>query len=203
MLFCVLVLSTLAFAKFMAPPLDQKRVHFAYKDGDFDIVSQELEKYARDFKGRKWLREDSIFLYKHLAVVYTASPETREKGKYFIISMLRIMPSAEILDMYVSEEVDRIFLRTRQEFLANMKMFAVDTSSIKIPTARPLGKGVAYQDSANGSGNLKSKESKGGVGWWWAAGGMTLVAAGAATYFVMQDDEPKVEYKVIPVPSQE
>jgi hypothetical protein len=206
MLLCVFAFSALASAKPVVTALDQNRIHAAYKEGDFDIVTKDLEKYAHDFQGRKWSREDSVFLYKHLAVIYTASPETREKGKYYMVSMLRIMPSAEILDMYVSEEVDRIFLRTRQEFLANMKLFGVDTASMNIPVARPSpsAKGDGNEGKAGSNGTVKAKASGGGSGWWWAAGGLTLAAAGAATYFVMQDQDakPREEVDVIPVPAK-
>lgn len=217
--------SAAAGARALVPPLDQKKLHNAYKESEFESVSRELEDYSRKYQGKSWLREDSIFLYKHLAVIYTANQETREKGKYYMISMLRIMPSAEILDMYVSEEVDRIFLRTRQEFMANMTMFGIDTASIKVPTAPPGGKGPGQgfaghaaaasgttgAVSSGGSGSpgesplAKSPANKSGWGWKataWTAGGVALVAAGVSAYFLMQMDEPTEKVNTIPVPAK-
>lgn len=202
-LLLILSLTTLSFSATPkpVPALDQKRIHASYKDGDLDLVSQELEKYSRTFQKRAWLREDSIFLYKHLAVIYSASPETREKGKYYMIAMLRIMPSAEILDMYVSEEVDRIFLRTRQEFMANMHSFGIDTTAMRIPTTPHDGKGVAADSThAPGTGGkqpIAKSASSSHTGWTvaaWTAGGIALAAAGATTYLLMQ--EPKTTEKI-------
>lgn len=206
---CLLAALSVAAAKTIVPPLDQKKIHAAYKEGEFDIVSKELENYSRLYKDRNWLRDDSVFLYKHLAVINTASPETREKGKYYMISMLRIMPSAEILDMYVSEEVDRIFLRTRQEFLTNMKMFGVDSTDMKIPTSPRAGKdgsnlaGRTDTAARPRKGGSAAAEEKSGSNWgWWTAGGLAVAAAaGAATYFAMQDDGEGEKINVIDVPS--
>ena len=39
---------------------------------------------------------------KHLAVVYTANPQTREKGKYFMRRLPALLPTAKLVDMYVS-----------------------------------------------------------------------------------------------------
>ena len=208
-LLAALLSSAAAAAPKFVPPLDQKRIHASYKESEFDIVSQELEKYARVYQNRNWLREDSVFLYKHLAVVYTASPDSREKGKYYMIAMLRIMPSAEILDMYVSEEVDRIFLRTRQEFMANMKLFGVDTTAMKIPTIPPSkDKGLAGDPGTKGDAKDQkdgkaAPAAKSNTGWKvaaWTAGGLVLAAAGASTYFLMQEPETKEQVNTIDIP---
>jgi hypothetical protein len=53
--------------------------------------------------------EDSIFIVKHLTVVYMANPATREKGKGYVFRLLELMPSVKIVDMFVSDEIDGIF----------------------------------------------------------------------------------------------
>ena len=88
-------------------PLDQKRIHALYNDGDFDAVVSALEAFVRRSGG--YPRADSVFVAKHLAVVYSANPATREKGKYYMYQLLELLPSAKLVDMYVSDEIDRIF----------------------------------------------------------------------------------------------
>ena len=60
---------------------------------------------------------------KHLAGVYSAHPATREKGRYYMHRLLELVPSAKLVDMYVSEEIDRIFDKVREEFLARQRSF--------------------------------------------------------------------------------
>lgn len=198
-------------AKSITPPLDQKKIHEAYKNSDFDVVSNELETYSRLYNGRKWLRDDSVFLYKHLAVINSASHETLEKGKYYMVAMLRIMPSAEILDMYVSEEIDRIFRRTRQEFLANMHKFGLDTTGLLIPTSPPSSNKKEYSDQVSQTevGQLPKdkktsiQEAKSGSSWgWWTAGGLAVAAVGTVTYYALHGDGQSEKINVIDVPSQ-
>ena len=95
-------------------PIDRARVHGQYQDGDFDKVIRGLEDFLRT--GRRCSREDSTFLEKHLAVVYAANPRTRELGRYHMFRLLALAPGADLLDMFVGEEVDKVFEKVRKEF---------------------------------------------------------------------------------------
>jgi hypothetical protein len=97
-----------------AKDLNQIAIHYQYGDGDFPSVIKAIDEFTATHK--KYARADSIFIAKHLAVVYSANPETREKGKYYMYRLLELVPSAELVDMYVSEEIDRIFSRVREEY---------------------------------------------------------------------------------------
>ena len=66
--------------------LNQISVHYQYNDGDFPAVITAIDEFTRAHK--TYSRADSIFIAKHLAVVYTANPDTREKGKYYMYQML-------------------------------------------------------------------------------------------------------------------
>src|SRR4051812_15022859 len=90
-----------AFRAAAAParPLDQGRIHSNYHNGDFDKVIRELEGFLKS--GKPCPRADSLFLEKHLAVVYAANPGTRELGRYHMFRMLDLAPGSDLLDMFV------------------------------------------------------------------------------------------------------
>jgi hypothetical protein len=98
-----------------ADTLDQKMIQAEYTDGNFENVIQLLEAYRTDHSAFRAV--DSFFVAKYLGVVYTSNPNTREKGKYWLYRMLQLDPTAELVDMYVGEEVDHTFEKVRQEFI--------------------------------------------------------------------------------------
>ena len=152
-----------------ADTLDQRKIHDLYNAGDFEPVISVLETYLADHK--TYSHSDSVFIAKHLAVVYSANPETREKGKYYMFRLLELLPSAKLVDMYVSEEVDRIFDKVREEFRARQHSFGVDTSRMELPD-RPR------------QGEPRISDGRAGHTWLWIslAGGAALAAAGAGAW---------------------
>lgn len=191
--------------------LDQKKIHNEYNDGNFDRVTASLEGFMERHKS--YSLEDSIFIAKHLAVVYSANPETREKGKYYMYRLLAMLPSAKLIDMYVSDEIDRIFDKVREEFLSRQKAFGVDTTKVSIPNQSPgrknlepmaAGPGPASEpDAAPASDQAKAapkpKEGGGIKPVYLIAGGTAVVAVGLATYLIFSDD-PKPTEKTYVVP---
>src|SRR4051812_7202292 len=77
-----------------AASIDQDAIHHAYNEGDFDAVIKLTDSFTNG-KGT-YSRQDSAFVFKHLAVVYSANPKTREKGKFYMYRMLEMLPSAEL-----------------------------------------------------------------------------------------------------------
>jgi hypothetical protein len=180
------------------PQLDQKKIHEEYQNGNFDVVLSFLEEFQRAHK--TYGREDSIFIAKHLAVVYTANPLTREKGKYYMNRLLDLLPSAKLVDMYVSDEIDRIFEKVREEFLSRQKNFGVDASMVRSPDKAP-GNHPASADAAGprGSGEGEGRQEKktatsgamtgerGGKAWYWIAAGTAI--AGAVAFYLLHDSQ--------------
>jgi hypothetical protein len=162
----VCAFSASASAAEPADTLDQRKIHDLYNGGDFEPVISVLETFINTHAS--YTHSDSVFIAKHLAVVYSANPQTREKGKYYMFRLLELLPSAKLVDMYVSEEVDRIFDRVREEFLARQHAFGVDTSKIDLPD-RPR------------QGNAAISERGRAHTWLWIslAGGAALAGAGA------------------------
>lgn len=186
--------------------LDQKAIHDAYNEGDFDKVVGLIDVFNK--ANRTCSRADSITIAKHLAVVYSANPKTREKGRYYMYRLLEMMPSAELVDMFVSDEIDRIFDKVRREFLTRQKSFGIDSSRITLPENRApepspgaraepdAGAGpIVYASPAGQGPSREFREADGKESFWkrngfWIAGGVGLAVAGTAILFIYTQDEP-------------
>ena len=185
--------------------LNQKDIHEAYNEGDFEKVTALIDAFNRSNK--TYSRADSIFVAKHLAVVYSANPNSREKGRYFMYRLLEMMPSAELVDMFVSDEIDRIFEKVRKEFLARQKGFGVDSAQISMPDKPATGSAATASNQPAGPSKefQEAQDTKQPV-WkrngFWIAGGLGLVVAGTAAYFIYTADEPTGKTITIPSGSQ-
>jgi hypothetical protein len=192
--------------------LDQKAIHNAYNEGDFDKVTKLIETFTK--ANKTYSRNDSIFIAKHLAVVYSANPQTREKGKYYMYRLLEMMPSAELVDMFVSDEIDRIFEKVRKEFVARQKGFGVDSTQISSPEKPATGsaahaeQAAAAQPAAGPSKEYQEAARPEKESFWkrkgmWVAGGVGLVTAGTVIYFILaSDDSPSTHTITIPNQTQ-
>jgi hypothetical protein len=191
--FAALAALTLAFASTVAaaPPapapsakadvLDHKALHDQYNEGNFDAVISVIEGFLK--RNKTHSLADSVFIAKHLAVVYTANPATREKGKYYMHRLLELVPSAKLVDMYVSEEIDRIFDKIREEFNSRQQVASSAAPATPAPeAARP--KAPAAEPAA--AAPRKNRSTTG----FWIAGGTAVVAAGlTAAYIIHQSEE--------------
>lgn len=97
--------------------VDQQRIHAEYGDGNFEIVVQLLEEFRS--KHERYRHSDSVFIAKYLGVVYASNPDSREKGKYWLYKMLQLEPGADLVDLYVGEEVEKIYEKVRSEFIVH------------------------------------------------------------------------------------
>jgi hypothetical protein len=181
--------------------LDQKGVHASYNDGDFEKVVSALEQFMAGHHAYAF--EDSVFIAKHLAVVYSANPDTREKGKHYMYRLLGLLPSAKLVDMFVSDEIDRIFEKVREEFMVRQRGFGVDTARVSVPSRRPreadrdtVRGSRPPSDGPSGRAAAQNAGSRSGSNrtLYLAAGGAVVLGAGIAAYFVMANlrDEEKI-----------
>ncbi len=169
--------------------LDQKAIHDKYNDGDFDAVILALEKFRQSHS--RYSRGDSTFIAKHLAVVYSANPATREKGKYYMYQLLEMLPSAKLVDMYVSDEIDRIFEKVREEFVVRQQSFGVDSTQMNIPHKAPVTpalSSVASQE-VQPTNERRKTGSKSHSTYWMAAGAAGIAAAGVIVYFAFSSPD--------------
>jgi hypothetical protein len=108
--------------------LDLTRIHAEYGEGNFETVVQILENFRAQHPQSR--ARDSFFVAKFLGVVYTANPSTKEKGKYWLYRMLQIDPSADLVDLYVGEEIDNVFQKVRQEFIVRRNYRGINDAKL-------------------------------------------------------------------------
>jgi hypothetical protein len=181
--------------------LDTVRIHQAYLDGDFDLAIDMVE--AGRKHGGPFTHADSVFIYKHLGVMYAARNETRELGKQNMMKLLQTEPTARIMDMYASDMIYMIFKNIQDEF----EVYQAKLSRAKGHVQGSNGNGSASSstvdvpDATEERGGKPPKENKASaekhgsrawIGWTAAA----LAAAGGVTLYVLMADEPKTERKV-------
>jgi hypothetical protein len=167
--------------------LDKPTISKAYFESDFERIVLPLETWRQGIADNK-TRDDSIFVIKYLSIIYAASPATKEKSRSFMFQLLTLAPTIEILDMYATDEIERMFRSVKQEMRER---------NAYISTHDHLGKErPKLEKKISSTSRLKDSSSSKWV--WWVAGGAGLAAAVGTTYFLY---EPKHEISktVIPV----
>jgi hypothetical protein len=188
-------------SKAVPVPLDQKRIHHAYNEGNFEIVIRDIETFQASHP--TYPVSDSIFIAKHLAVVHSANPDTREKGKYYMFRLLELLPSAKLVDMFVSDEIDRIFDKVREEYMTRQKGFGVDDAHA-LPQRAPVNSGKSEMAEAKPA-ETKASAAQAGSGrksnkTVWIASGAVMATVGVAAVYFLANSESEKEDKVYDVP---
>lgn len=168
-----------------ASGLDQARIRSDYRDGEFEKVIGELQGFLKS--GRPCSRSDSVFLAKHLGVVYAAHPDTRELGRHHMFRLLRMSPDADLLDMFVGQEVDGVFEKVRKENALNLAEAAkhppaASAAPSAAPSAREgIASGEAWRDP--------------GV---WIGGGAALAVVAFTLFYSGSKQAPEATTYVVP-----
>jgi hypothetical protein len=188
-------------------------IHSLYNDGDFEGVISGIKGFIRS--NETYSRGDSIFIAKHLAVVYTAIPANRELGKYYMHQLLKLMPSAELVDMYVSDEIDRVFEKIRREHLLLQKKAGKKNEVEEAPAAPVVQDRTGAQpepekESVSQPQTVKEPEQQ-EVGetkpestpaWknkkYWVAGGFAVLAVGTAVILLWPEEEEAPPHYDVP-----
>ena len=119
-----------------------------------------------------------------------------------------MLPSAKLVDMYVSDEIDLIFDKVREEFMTRQKSFGVDTARVSVPAQSPsrdtheaalASAPAAAPARPRPAAAEDRKPANGNKAVYLAAGGTALVALGVAAYFVFTES-PKSTEKTYVVP---
>ena len=162
------------------PLLDTSTIRKYYLDGEFEPAIEILETGMKE--KRPYNHGDSVFIFKHLGVMYAAKYETRERGKYFMHQLLMTEPTAKIMDMYASDMIYMIFKNIQDEF---------ESTRARLDEAESNGAGnnQANQSSSTSTGSTGNQESSSGLApFYWVGAG--VVTAGVAAYFLLSE-EPK------------
>jgi hypothetical protein len=153
-----------------AADLNRIAIHYQYSDGDFPAVIRSIDAFTQ--RRKAWSRDDSLFIAKHLGVVYAANPDTRELGRYHMVRLLELEPAADLSDMYVSDEIHEVFQRVRKENEARIRESAARAEAERKAHA-PLWKKP----------------------WAWAAGS-AAVAGVTVAILLWPEGKPRPEYAV-------
>jgi len=169
------VLAPRTFAAFgfkLDGTLDKEAISHAYFEGEFSRILPPLEVYRQSFPASA-TKEDSIFVYKYLSVIYAADPATRNKGESCMVQLIKIKPTIELIDLYISDNIEAIFKNVKQSYEQRQKYTREhdlvgnekkDTASVAAP---------------------KTHSTK----WiWWTLGGVGTAAIATTAYFALSDD---------------
>jgi hypothetical protein len=171
--------------------LDTVRVHQTYLDGDFDLAIDMIETARRH--GGAFSHADSVFMFKHLGVMYAAKYETRELGKKNMMKLLETEPSARIMDMYASDMIYMIFKNIQDEFeMSRAKLARAEghlrgsRTSGSADVGRDGGKPQGDRPPKGEAGSERKPRSFAWVGW---TAGALAAAGGVALYFHLADEQ--------------
>ncbi len=181
--------------------LDTAAVHDLYNDGDFDKVLSALEPHLQ--AKTPISREESVFVFKHLGVIFSKDASTREKGKYCFRKLFDLDPKAQILDMYATDDIYAVFRTVHDEWALSHPEFAKTESSVTpqpqaIPQQTPSTVS-AVQPATSQTKPLpqQTKPAQASAGkqtdWkiWSIAGGAAVVTAGVAAWFLLSQSPEK------------
>ena len=94
--------------------LDKPTISKAYFEGEFWTVINALEAFRKT--GYNKNREDSVYAFKYLSVVYAADPTTRVKAESYMYQLIRMMPTIDLLDLYISDNIQSIFVKVKSDY---------------------------------------------------------------------------------------
>lgn len=183
--------------------VDKQTVQDLYQGGEFEQLIALLENMRRERRLRD--RDDSVFIYKYLGVVYGADMNTRRKAESFLYQMLKLDPSQDLEDLEVGDAILSMFrdVRKRYDRTANDSLSASEREHVKKSLKAygyPIdstGKNLvevrldsnansaalaANQDGQKGSASSEDKSGSAAAGqeasdrkWMWVAGGAAAV----------------------------
>jgi hypothetical protein len=171
--------------------VDSAKIHSLYLEGEFDTAIAMLEANLKET--RQYRHDDSVFIFKHLGVMYAAQYDTREKGKYYMNRLLSVEPTAKIVDMYASDMIYMIFRNIQDEFEQNRLFMGMQGQNR--PRNDSLAEAKPKKDSVKANPQLAASHSSGGAKWIWGGAAVATVAAGVGAYFLMNEQQPKVVRK--------
>ena len=175
-------------AKASPAPMDTAKIHEQYLEGDFDQAIRALEQQLHS--KRPLSHAESVFVYKHLGVMYAAQQSTREKGKHYMQSLIAIEPTAKILDMYASDMIHLIFRNVQEEFEAKRRLVVPAQDPAVAASAAPGTGSSPEPRPAEPVAGTQKKDSGSRKTVFLAAAGATVAVGALALFFLLGEDDP-------------
>ena len=187
----------IAFGAFGVAPdghLDKKTLSSAYQESEFEPVRVSVEKYLKQ-KGDAATREDKIFAFKYLGVIYASDSSSRIRAESYFNRLLDLAPNIELIDMYVSPKIMEIFENIKNERRRNeeyRQKFDAFGNPIKPSIAPSPNSSAKDQDKLPTDAPLtkaKIQKQESNMNWlWWTIGGVAVVGAGVG-YYMMNNEQ--------------
>ncbi|MDB5105422.1 MAG: hypothetical protein JWP91_3111 [Fibrobacteres bacterium] len=131
-----------------APKLDFNKIKNLYKEGEFDKIRVDLERFLKQ-AGESAEPKEKIFTFKYLGVVYAAEAQGYPVAETYFYRLFWLAPNAYLSDLYVSSAVENLFEKTKTRFLKetrDLKDFDEFGNPRTSPSDQAHGKGA--KDSA-------------------------------------------------------
>jgi hypothetical protein len=164
--------------------IQQDAILKAYSESDWDQVTSQLEAYLRLHGDANVSKEERIFAYKYLGVVFAADTVTKARAESYFHRLLDLAPEIEILDMFASKKVTDLFDNLKAEHQKRLDYKkSHDQYGQVVGTTPSSGFDSLRTQRHSKTIPLPAKvgpKKDGGHAWvWWTAG--TAVTAGAIT----------------------
>jgi hypothetical protein len=198
--------------------LDQSTLNKAYKESDWDQVTQALEGYLRRNGDSKVSVEERIFAYKYLGVIYAADSLSRSKAESYFTRLLNLSPDESIVDLYPSKRVKDLFqdVRNEKEELsdyARRRGAPADGIGVRKSSGEPAGDlqrdsmpSFAARNPAREPVPIQRRPTQSQVKeskstWvWWTVGIAAAAGAGAGAYYLSSREPEKTTETTIITP---
>jgi hypothetical protein len=152
--------------------LDKEAISHAYFEGDFHRILAPLEAF-RTSKVQK-AKEDSIFVFKYLSVIYAADSSTLPKAESYMVQLVKMKPTIELIDLYISDNIEAIFTGVKKNYLKQQQY---------INNYDVLGNEKTSPASAKSASKPHSSK------WvWWTIGGIGIALTVAVGYYALHED---------------
>lgn len=161
------------------PSLPSKEVESAYKNGELDSVVI----YIKRGRAKPVFMDsrDSIIAFKYLGVIYSADPQTREKGRYYFNQLLKKDHRATIADLGPGETARAVFKEVREEFFElNPDLRAAEPTLIAVPAQGQAAPPAPAPAPAAVAAPVRKRSHT----WLWIAGGV-VIGGGAIAVAVL------------------
>jgi hypothetical protein len=158
--------------------LDKTAISKSYFESDFARIRPPLEAWRTSLALKT--RDDSIFVFKYLSVIYAADSTTKEKSKSFMFQLITLAPAIEIMDLYVSDQIELMFksvkaqYQERQQYMNRHDMLGKEMETPPIPSRAPA--------------TTRTPETRSADWVWWTVGGVGMAAAVVGGYYILHDD---------------
>ena len=194
--------------------INRSEIQALYFSGEFEPLIALLENMRHQRRLRD--REDSVFIFKYLGVIYGADEATRKKAESFLFQLLKLKPNADLTDMGVGDNIETLFQRVRDRYaktyrdttfdrqreiiLQQWKADSLKRDSLRRAEAAAPAEVSEPMPPAESKAVAPAPDKDRRKLWIWAAAGGAAVAATAGLILALAPDGPEAEIDTVLTP---